>query len=128
MNFPSLDEVIELHRRAIAEHGGIPGIRDQGMLESALHQPFHSFGGEDVYPTDAAKVSALVYSLVQNHPFHDGNKRVGLACLSVTLMLNGRELLAEEMEVVEIILRIAQHQMEREDFMAWIADHLTPNT
>jgi death-on-curing protein len=76
MRYLSLSEVVDLHRVLIAESGGAGGIRDLGMLESALAQPRATFGGEDLHPTLLAKAAALGFSLALNHPFIDGNKRV----------------------------------------------------
>lgn len=81
MRFLHLAEVIELHRLVIEETGGSPGIRDLGALESAMAQPRMSFGGEDLYPGLPEKVAALGFSLIRNHPFVDGNKRVGHAAM-----------------------------------------------
>lgn len=92
MRYLSLAEVAELHRLLIEAFGGSHGIRDLGALESALAQPRMSFGGEDLYPTVVEKVAALGFTLVQNHPFLDGNKRVGHAAMETFLVLNGFEL------------------------------------
>ena len=75
MRFLTLKELIELHQRLIERSGGSPGIRDLGLLESALAQPLMTFGGEDLYPTVVEKASALGFSLIKKHPFVDGNKR-----------------------------------------------------
>ena len=89
MRYISLSEVLELHRRIIEESGGSTGLRDLGGLESAIAQPHMTFGGRDLYPTLIEKAAALCFSLVQNHPFIDGNKRVGHAAMEVMLILNG---------------------------------------
>ncbi|MEL7246581.1 MAG: Fic family protein, partial [Cyanobacteria bacterium J06573_2] len=78
-----LIEVIELHRQIIEQSGGALGIRDLGALESALAQPYMTFGGEELYPKLVDKASAIGFSLVMNHPFIDGNKRIGHAAMEV---------------------------------------------
>jgi death-on-curing protein len=75
----SLDETVALHSELIAQTGGLDGIRDEHLLDSALNSAFHTFGGLDLYPTLEEKAAQLAFSLVKNHPFQDGNKRIGLA-------------------------------------------------
>ena len=91
MRWLSLAEVLELHRCLIEQSGGMPGLRDLGLLESSLAQPHQSFGGVDLYPGLNAKAAALGFSLIQNHPFMDGNKRFGHAAMETTRVLNGVE-------------------------------------
>ena len=87
MRYLSLQEVISLHSLLIAQSGGSPGLRDRGGLESAVAQPEASFGGEELYPDLASKAAALGHSLIQNHPFVDGNKRIGHAAMEVFFYL-----------------------------------------
>ena len=124
MRFPSLDEVIELHRRLIEQSGGSDGVRDPGMLDSALAQPGMTFDGQELYPTVADKAAALGYSLVMNHPFVDGNKRIGHAAMEVFLVLNGYELAAGVDEQERVVLGVAAGTISREEFTAWVRDHL----
>lgn len=77
MRYLTLAEVVRLHQRVIERSGGSDGVRDEGGLDSAVHQPQMTFGGDDLYPTLAAKAAALGFSLIKNHPFVDGNKRIG---------------------------------------------------
>jgi len=83
MRYLSLIEVLELHRRIINQSGGTLGIRDFGLLESAIAQPRMTFGGEDLYPSLVEKAAALGFALIMNHPFVDGNKRIGHATAEV---------------------------------------------
>ena len=83
MRYLSLQEVLSLHSLMIAQSGGSSGLRDRGALESAVAQPEASFGGHELYPDLASKVGALGHSLIQNHPFVDGNKRVGHVAMEV---------------------------------------------
>jgi len=120
----TLAEVLRLHELIIAQTGGSDGLRDLGLLESALGQPRQSFGGEDLYPTLAAKAAALGFSLINNHPFIDGNKRIGHAAVEALLMLNGFELSASVDAAESEILAVAAGERTREQFQAWIEAHL----
>ena len=122
----SLAEVLKLHGLIIAKSGGSDGLRDLGMLESALGQPRQTFGGEDLYPSLTSKAAALGFSLIMNHPFIDGNKRVGHAATEAVLMLNGFELAAEIDDAEAEILTVAGGQRTRDEFQAWIEKHVRP--
>jgi death-on-curing protein len=117
-------EVLELHRRVVAETGGATALRDLGALESATAQPRASFGGNDLYPSLEEKAAALAFSLIQNHPFVDGNKRVGHAALETFLVLNGKELNADADESERIILAVASGTCGRDGFLEWIRSHI----
>ncbi len=122
----SLAEVLKLHGLIIAKSGGSDGLRDLGILESALGQPRQTFGGEDLYPSITSKAAALGFSLIMNHPFIDGNKRVGHAATEAVLMLNGFELAAEIDDAEAEILAVAAGQRTRDEFQAWIEEHVRP--
>jgi death-on-curing protein len=126
VRYLTLGEVLELHRLVLAQTGGATGLRDLGALESAVGQPRQTFGGADLYPTLAEKGAALGFSLIQNHPFVDGNKRTGHAALETFLLMNGYELQASVDEAEAIILRVASGQCPRNDFVAWVAGHHRP--
>jgi len=85
MRYLTLGEVVELHRLILGATGGAPGIRDLGILESAIAQPKATFGGSDLYPTLIEKAATLCFALVQGHPFVDGNKRTGHAAMDTFL-------------------------------------------
>ena len=99
------------------------GVRDLGALESALAQPRATFGGQDLYPDVVSKAAALCFSLVLNHPFLDGNKRVGHASMETFLLLNGHELSADILEQEQIILDLAAGKLSREQFVNWVTEH-----
>ena len=120
MRYLSEDEVVELHRRIVELSGGSLGIRDRAALESSLAQPAQSFAGRELYASPQEKAAALGFFLISNHPFIDGNKRIGHAALEVTLVLNGLELQATVDEQEATILQVATGQMNRESFTAWI--------
>jgi death-on-curing protein len=92
MRYLSIAEVLDIHERLLADSGGILGVRDLGALESAVSQPRATYGGLDLYPDLVAKAAALCYSLVMNHAFVDGNKRIGHAAMETCLILNGQRL------------------------------------
>lgn len=113
-------EVVELHRQIIEQAGGALGIRDLGALESALAQPHMTFGGEELYPTIVDKASAIAFSLVMNHPFIDGNKRIGHAAMEIFLVMNGFEVDASVDEQESIFLSLASGKLGREEFTQWL--------
>jgi len=124
MRFLSLGEVLELYRRIVEETGGATGIRDLNGLQSALAQPRMTFDGKDLYPSVAAKAAALGFSLIRNHPFIDGNKRVGHAAMELFLVLNGHEIEASVDEQEAVILGVASGDMDREEFLNWLEHHM----
>lgn len=126
MRFLTVGEVIDLHRALIAQSGGSQGIRDLRLLDSALAQPKATFDGEDLHPTLTEKAAALCVSLVQNHPFVDGNKRVGHAAMATFLVLNGLEIVATVDEEEEIILQVAQGTLDRGLVADWLLTHTVP--
>ena len=119
-------EVLELHQSVLDRWGGAGGIRDINALESALAQPRQSFGGADLYPDLASKAAALCFSLVLNHPFIDGNKRIGHAAMEVFLMVNGQELRASVDAQEHTMLDLAAGQLSRDAFLEWVQQHITP--
>jgi death-on-curing protein len=121
VRYLTLSEVLRLHERVVKQSGGSIGLRDRGGLESCVAQPHQSFGGEELYPTLADKAAALGFFLVANHPFIDGNKRIGHASMEVMLLLNGFELDADVDEQERVILAVAAGTMEREEFTRWVA-------
>ncbi len=124
MRYLSLLEILELHEAVISETGGARGIRDMGALESVLNQPRLTFDQTDLYPDLISKATALCFSLVMNHPFVDGNKRVGHAAMETFLILNGYEVEAKVDEQEQIILDLASGKLTREVFTTWLGDHL----
>src|SRR5688572_27191019 len=120
MRYLTLGEVVALHRAIIESTGGAAGIRDLGALQSALAQPRATFDAIDLHNSPSAKAAALAYSLVLNHPFVDGNKRVAHASMEVFLALNGFELLATIDEQETLFLALAAGDCTREDFETWL--------
>ena len=124
MRFLTLGEVLEVYRQIMEQSGGLLGIRDLAALESALAQPRMTFGGEELYPTIMEKASALAFSIIQNHPFVDGNKRMGHAVMEIFLVLNGFEIEAETGEQEATILQVASGEISRETFTDWLRHHV----
>jgi death-on-curing protein len=110
----SLDQVLALHKAQIDEYGGAHGVREKGGLEAAIARPQMTFGGEDLYPGIADKGAALWHSLVMNHPFIDGNKRIGAMAAEFFLGLNGVDLLATDEELVAATMAAARGEMSAE--------------
>ena len=125
MRYLTLSEVLELYHRIIQNSGGTAGISNLGALESALAQPQMTFGGEELYPTITQKAAALGFSIINNHPFIDGNKRIGHAAMEVFLVLNGFEINASVDEQEHMILEVASGQAGREDLKNWLDCHLS---
>ena len=126
IRYLTLAEVIELHDRIISETGGGTGLRDIGALESALAQPRQTFGGEDLYTSLPAKATALGFSLIMNHPFVDGNKRIGHAAMDAFLMLNGFEIQASVDDAEAEILAVASGERTRHEFLTWVEQRIVP--
>jgi len=124
MRYLGLGDILELYRRIMEETGGATGVRDINGLQSALAQPRMTFEGKDLYPSVAAKAAALGFSLIMNHPFLDGNKRVGHAAMELFLLMNGQEIAAAVDEQQETILRVAKGEIRREQFLNWLELHL----
>ena len=119
----SKPQIFLLHEQLIAETGGSSGLRDEGMLDSALNAPFQTFGGEDVYPSLLQKAARLCFGLVKNHPFLDGNKRIGAHVMLVFLALNGIELQHTQTELSDVILQLAAGTIQSSDLLNWILAH-----
>jgi len=119
-----LSEALELHRRIIGQSGGALGVLHLGALESALAQPRMTFGGSELYPSIVDKAAALGYSLIQNHPFLDGNKRTGHAAMEVFLFLNDVEIQSSVDEQERVVLQVASGELDREAFTVWLRDHV----
>lgn len=119
----SKPQVLFLHQELVRETGGIDGLREEELLDSALAAPFQSFGDQPLFPSIYQKAARLGYGLVKNHPFLDGNKRTGAHVMLVFLALNGIELEYTQQELVDIILAAAAGTKGLDDLHQWILDH-----
>lgn len=119
------EQVLLLHKAIYDRYGGSYGVRDEGLLDSALEVPFQTFGGQDLYPGDMDKIVRFGYGLIGNHPFHDGNKRIGALALLTLLELNGYLINATDKELSDIIYDVASGSDGKsyEDFLSWVNDH-----
>ncbi|MBI4051508.1 MAG: type II toxin-antitoxin system death-on-curing family toxin [Elusimicrobia bacterium] len=113
-------QVLYLHKRVLEISGGSPGVRDLGLLESAVYRPQASFGGSDLYPDLFSKAAALGYSLIKNHPFVDGNKRTGFEAMRLMLRLNRWDIRAREEEKFRFVLDIACNKMDEHAMAQWL--------
>jgi len=120
----SVAQVLQLHHVLLRAFGGREGLRDRGGLASAVARPAATFGGEDLYPDLAAKAAALMHSLLLNHPFVDGNKRVGVAAAELFLRVNGWELDAGDEELEEMAISIATGDVEAEALAIWFRQRI----
>ncbi len=117
------DTVIKLHKMLSERTGGDPGIRDIGLLESALLSPFATFGGEDLYPTVQEKTARLGHSLIANHAFVDGNKRIGMLAMLVFANINGLNLAPPNEEVYRIGIAVASGEMGYDELLSRINEY-----
>ena len=123
MNILSKEQVLKLHASLIKATGGSDGIRDEGMLDLALNNPFQSFGGKELYPSIQAKAARLCFGLVKNHAMLDGNKRLGAHTMLVFLALNGYELSYSQKELSDVILALASGDIGEKEILQWIIEH-----
>ena len=120
----TVEQVLSLHRMMTRETGGDAGLRDRALLESALAAPFQTFGGEELYPTLADKAARLGFSLISNHAFVDGNKRIGVLVMLVFLLANGvRPALTNE-DALRIGLGVASGEMSNESLLSLLRAHM----
>ena len=123
MIFFEYEQVVKTHRSLIEKTGGMDGIRDAQLLDSALKTPFQTFGGNNLYPDILDKASQLCYSLIENHPFVDGNKRIGVHLMLLFLKLNNIEVNYSQQELIDFGLDIASGKMSKNDIKGWIIEH-----
>jgi death-on-curing protein len=114
------DEVVAIHATSLARFGGLPGVRDEGLLESAIAQPSQSFGDVELYPTLEEKAARLAFGLAMNHAFLDGNKRVATACMAALLRLNGRAFRPDAGELLSTMLGVADGSVTYEELVEWV--------
>lgn len=123
MKYLSTEEVLYIHDQSIKKFSGSFGIRDVGLLESALARPQASFGGEDLYKTIFEKSAALMHSLLKNHPFIDGNKRTSLAAVGLFLKINGYSLKNMHQEEISFALSVENDTFDLDDIASWLQHH-----
>lgn len=118
-------EILETYQSIMKQSGGLIGILDFGALESAIAQPYMTFDGKELYPSLPEKAATLGFSIIQNHPFADGNKRTGHAAMAMFLSMNNYIINADDDEQVEVILSVASGKLSREEFTVWLKKKIT---
>lgn len=124
MNILTKRQIILLHTQMIQQSGGSDGIRDEGLLDSAISQPFQTFDDIELYPGVIDKAVRLGYGLITDHPFIDGNKRIGTHTMLVLLAINGIELQYDNEDLISLILKIAGGQADDRVLNAWVRSHI----
>lgn len=125
MKILTKEQIIALHDALIKEHGGTNELRDEGLLASAISTPYQTFGGVDLYPSIVEKAGRLGYGLIKNHPFVDGNKRIGTHAMLVLLVINNVIPKYSENELTELILGVAAGEVSGEELTSWLVEHIT---
>lgn len=120
----SKSQIISLHKSLIEQFGGEYGIRDDNLLDLSINSPFQTFDGKELYLGPINKIVHLTYSLIKNHPFIDGNKRIGAHLMLILLELNGYYLEYSQEELIEIILSIAASTKSEEALLKWVKTHI----
>ncbi|MBL4730044.1 MAG: type II toxin-antitoxin system death-on-curing family toxin [Sulfurimonas sp.] len=123
-----ISDVIKIHKLLIVKYGGLEGIRDKGLLDSSINRPFQTFSKNELYPSVIDKASVLIESIVKNHPFVDGNKRVGLYLCLVFLQQNGYKIDATDNEKYDFVILIAESKINFENIKTWIYSHTKIHT
>jgi death on curing protein len=121
-----IDLVLKIHSILVERHGGTQGVRDISSLESALSRPFMTFDEKDLYPSPILKSAALVESLIDNHPFLDGNKRVGYVLMRLFLLENNIDIQASQEEKYEFVMNIANGKFKFQEISEWIEKNALP--
>ena len=120
---PTVETVLTIHSELIRIIGGSPGIRDENLLDMSVNAPFQTFGGVDLYPTLIDKAAHLTYSLIKNHPFLDGNKRVGVTVMIIFLKANGIEITCTNEELATLGWGLADSSITKAELVEWISSH-----
>ncbi|MBQ6864243.1 MAG: type II toxin-antitoxin system death-on-curing family toxin [Clostridia bacterium] len=120
----SVNEIVSLHEKLIEKTGGSHGVRDYNLLESAVFSASNGFEGYEVYPSVEEKAARLTFALIKNHAFIDGNKRIGVFVMLMTLQLNDRMLNYSQKELIELGLSVADGSFNYDDILSWIHSHL----
>ena len=123
MKYLTQEQVMKLHQVLIETSGGSLGIRDEGMLDSALKTPLQTFDKRELFPTILDKATRLAFGLIKNHPFIDGNKRIGTHAMLIFLALNNIMLSYKDEELIDIIFRVASDRADENDLYSWIENH-----
>ena len=118
------ETALAIHSAAIARFGGLDGVRDEGLLESALAQPFQTFGGKELYATVAQKAARYAHGIASNHPFADGNKRTATAIMGVFLRMNGCRFKPRHGELLATMVGVADGSVSFEQLAEWLESQI----
>ena len=124
MKILSKRQILMLHTALIAQTGGIDGVRDEGLLDSAINAPFQTFAEQDLYPTVLEKAARLGFGLISNHPFLDGNKRIGAHAMLTFMGVNQINLCCTDEELISLILQVASGRLDYDGVLEWLKSHL----
>ncbi|MDD3271970.1 MAG: type II toxin-antitoxin system death-on-curing family toxin [Syntrophomonadaceae bacterium] len=124
IRFLTKEFILHFHRQLLSEYGGRPGLRDEGLLESALAQAQMTIDGKYLHPDIFEMAAAYGYHICQNHAFIDGNKRLALVAIDTFLQMNGWELIADEKETYITILRLAAGELNKQQLSKWIREYV----
>ena len=120
------NQILYLHDRILRQSGGLAGLRDESLLESAVYRPQMTFGNKELYPDLFSKVAALGHSLIQNHPFADGNKRTGFEAMRLMLRLNGFDLKETQKTKFQFVIKIATGKYTEQEIADWLQKRSKP--
>ena len=118
------EQIKMLHSALVERFGGLDGLRDEGMLDSALNTPFQTFSGSELYPDLLSKAARLAFGLIANHPFIDGNKRIGTHAMLIFLRLNNVELEYDDDDLIALILKTAAGENDDKTILEWLKKHI----
>ena len=124
MKILSKRQILMLHTALIAQTGGIDGVRDEGLLDSAINAPFQTFAEQDLYPTVLEMAARLGFGLISNHPFLDGNKRIGAHAMLTFMGVNQINLCCTDEELISLILQVASGRLDYDGMLEWLKSHL----
>lgn len=117
------EQLVIFHKKIVARTGGSSGVRDEGLLKSALGRGGMTFGGDELYTPDERKIAVITYSLICNHGFVDGNKRIGVAVMNFLCKLNSINLVYTQQELIKLGLEVANGDKDEEEIFKWIMNH-----
>lgn len=124
MKILSKRQILMLHTALIAQTGGIDGVRDEELLDSAINAPFQTFAEQDLYSTVLEKAARLGFGLISNHPFLDGNKRIGAHAMLTFMGVNQINLCCTDEELISLILQVASGRLDYDGMLEWLKSHL----
>ncbi len=125
MKFLSIGNIILFHEKIVKKTGGSLGIRDKGLIESALNRAFMTYDCKDLYMSIIEKIAVIAHSLISNHGFVDGNKRIGVAVMVILLKMNNIKVSYTQKELIDLGVRTAEGLMKEKDILNWINEHIS---